>query len=36
VLSAALLRLIDAPVFRFRKSQLHAQETFVAALRPAE
>jgi peptidoglycan/LPS O-acetylase OafA/YrhL len=34
--SAALLWLIDAPVSRFRKSQLHAQETFVPALRPAE
>jgi len=36
LVSAALLWLIDAPVSRFRKSQLHAQETFVPALRPAE
>ena len=36
VVSAALLWVIDAPVSRFRKSQLHAQETFVPALRPAE
>lgn len=36
VISAALLWSIDAPVSRFRKSRLHAQETFVAALRPAE
>ena len=36
LVSAALHRLIDAPVARFRKSQLHAQETFTPALRPAE
>jgi peptidoglycan/LPS O-acetylase OafA/YrhL len=36
LVSAALLWLIDAPVSRFRKSRLHAQETFLPALRPAE
>jgi peptidoglycan/LPS O-acetylase OafA/YrhL len=35
-ISAALLWLIDAPVSRFRKSQLYAQQTFMPALRPAE
>jgi peptidoglycan/LPS O-acetylase OafA/YrhL len=35
IVSAALLSLIDAPVSRFRKSQLHARETFVPALRSA-
>jgi peptidoglycan/LPS O-acetylase OafA/YrhL len=36
LISAALLRLVDAPVSRFRKSQLNAQPTFTPALRPAE
>jgi peptidoglycan/LPS O-acetylase OafA/YrhL len=36
LISAALLRLVDAPVARFRKSQLSAQETFTPVLRPAE